>query len=112
MTTIQPRHPVLGIVRLLALGWTLLSLLGLVGGALALVYAGGWGCIGHHLGWFGCTFGIAMIPFASLFSLVVAVVVLFFAHVFYVAGARAERAQLRKPSLRGLVGDVVADILD
>lgn len=116
MTTIQPRNPVIGLIRLLALVWTLLSLLMFVGGLFALVYAAAWGCIGHHVGWFGCTVATGMIPFTGFASFVVALVVLFFAQLFYVAGAKGERVELRKPSLRrgvgGLIGDVITGIFD
>jgi uncharacterized membrane protein len=116
MTTIQPRHPVLGLIRLFALAWTLLSLLGVIVGVLALLYFAAWGCVGHHQGWFGCTLGTAILPFAWLVSLFMAVVALIFAQIFYVAGARAERVELRRPSLRRgvrhLIGEVLMDILD
>jgi uncharacterized BrkB/YihY/UPF0761 family membrane protein len=116
MTTIRPRHPLLGIVRLLALIWTLLSLLGLGFGVLAVLYAGAWGCVGHHLGWFGCMAATTVIPFAAVSSLFVAVVVLFFAHIFYVAGAKAEdvaprRRRSWKEKAGGFVAEVIADIL-
>ena len=116
MTTIPPRHPVLGALRLFALGWTLLSLLGLVAGVLAVGYAGAWGCVGHRLGWFGCTAATAVIPLGAAASLFTALVLLFFAHLFHCAGARVVEHAPRKRSwrekARGLVVDVVADILD
>ena len=116
MTTIPPRSPLFAVLRLLALGWTLLSLLGLVVGVLAVIYAGASGCVGHHVGWFGCTLAVSMLPFGSAVSLVTAMTMLFFMHLFYLAGAQAEEYQSRRSSLReragGLVFDVVADILD
>jgi hypothetical protein len=116
MATIAPRNPILGIVRLIALFWTLLSLLGFGLGVLAVAYAGAWGCVGHALGWFGCTAASLVIPLGAAVSLFTAGVVLFFSHLFYVAGARSEEVRKRKRTWReksvGVVLEVVTDIFD
>jgi hypothetical protein len=112
MTHIPPRNPLLGLIRLLALGWLLLSALGVVVGVGAVFYAGGWGCVGHAQGWFPCTAATGLVALAALGSFFTALVVLFFAHLFYLGGAKVTTAQHKRPSLRGFVADVVADILD
>lgn len=116
MPLIPARHPVPGVFRLLALLWMLLSLLGMVVGVCALLYAGAWGCVGHAVGWFGCTAATAMLPFGSLVSFVVATTMLIFAQLFYLAGMKSERVEPRRTSLKGeaknLIIDAVIDIFD
>jgi hypothetical protein len=113
MTDIAPRSPILGLLRLAALAWTLLSLLGVVIGVLIVVYAGAWGCVGNARGWFECTLPTVFIPFAAVASFASALVVLFFSHLFYVAGATARDVAPRpRPTVRGFVFDIIADILD
>lgn len=107
-----PRNPFLGVVRLLALAWTLLSLLGVGAGLLVFLYAATWGCIGSASGWLACTGPWIVLPLASLSSLSVAGVVLFFSHLFYVAGVRSETVEFRRPKARNFLFDVIADILD
>lgn len=112
MTDIQARNPVLGVIRMLALGWTLLSVLMLIVGLVALFYAGAWGCVGNANGWFVCTLATSMLALGGIGSLFMAVVVLFFSHLFYVAGAKVKTVEMRRPSLKTVIGDVIVDILD
>jgi hypothetical protein len=113
MSHVNPRNPLLGLIRLCALAWVLLSLLGVVVGALAVVYAGGWGCVGNAQGWFWCTAATGLIVVSALGSLFTALVVLFFAHLFYLGGAKVTTVQRpRRRWLRGFLVDVVADIFD
>jgi hypothetical protein len=120
MTDLPPRNPALGALRLFALGWAVLSLLGIVAGVLAVLYGGAWGCQDHAQGWFACTAATFMIPLSAAGSLFTALVVLLFAHLFYVAGARVRTVEPKRRSLRDKVGeaaldgaiDVVEDLLD
>ena len=113
MNHVSPRNPLLGLIRLAALAWVLLSLLGVVVGLVAIIYAGGWGCVGNQQGWFWCTAATGLIALSALGSLFTALVVLFFAHLFYLGGAKVTTVQApRRRSLRGFLVDVVADILD
>jgi hypothetical protein len=112
MNSVAPRNPLLGLVRLLALVWVLLSLLGVAVGLAAIIYAGSWGCLGNAQGWFWCTAATGLIALASLGSLFTALVVLFFAHLFYLGGAKVTTVERKRRSLRGLLVDVIADILD
>jgi len=113
MNHVAPRNPLLGFIRLCALGWLLLSLLGVVVGGLAIVYAGAWGCVGNAQGWFWCTAATGLIALSALGSFFTALVVLFFAHLFYLGGAKVTTVQRpRRRSLRGFLGEVILDILD
>jgi uncharacterized membrane protein len=112
MSHVDPRNPLLGLIRLCALAWVLLSLLGVVVGLLAIVYAGSWGCVGNAQGWFWCTAATGLVAVSALGSLFTALVVLFFAHLFYLGGAKVTTVERKRRSLRGFLVDVVADILD
>ncbi|MGH8029394.1 MAG: hypothetical protein ACREO3_05610 [Arenimonas sp.] len=100
-------------MRLFALGWTLLSLLGLVLGGMFFAYAATWGCVGAPQGWLACSAPTLLIVLAAAGSLFSAVVLLFFSQLFYLAGADAKTdGPRRRPRLRGLLLEVIADILD
>jgi uncharacterized membrane protein len=112
MNHVAPRNPLLGLIRLLALVWVLLSLLGVVVGLIAILYAGAHGCVGNAQGWFWCTAATGLIAISALGSLFTALVVLFFAHLFYLGGAKVTTVEPKRRSLRGFLVDVIADILD
>src|SRR5688500_11929102 len=105
MADIAPRNPVLGLLRLLALAWTLLSLLGVGLGMLAVLYAFAWGCLDSASGYATCAAPTIMLPVVALSSLFVSAVVLLFAHLFYMAGARERRVEFKRPKMRDLVTD-------
>ena len=117
MTDIQPRNPLLGLLRLLALIWVGFSLLGIVIGVLAVVYAGAYGCVDHAQGWFACTAATGLLPLSALGSLFTATIVLIFAQLFYAAGARVRdvplpRRRTLREKARDSVVDAVVDIFD
>ena len=117
MTTLPPRSPGLRLARNLALLWMGLSLLGLLGAIVFVVYAMGWGCsegsmLRGGLSWFGCVMASSVSIMAAIASLITATVVLFFAQIFYLAGAQVRQGGPSRPrwfSRQALFGDA-ADV--
>jgi hypothetical protein len=99
------------LVRNLALLWFLLSLAGLMGAGMLLVYGMVSGCVGTGA-WGACVAGSAIAIVAAIASLFMSTVAMFFSQMFYMAGARASRdGPLGRPSVRGFFADLIADVL-
>ena len=118
MTTLAPRSPALRIVRNLVLLWAALSLLGLLLAVVLVFYAMGWGCTADGamrggLSWGPCVMAYSVGILGAIASLVCAVVMLFFAQLFFLAGAQSSRGRPRRWwSREALLGEALdaADI--
>jgi hypothetical protein len=117
MAFLAPRHPILGLFRLAMFGWFVLSLLGCVAAALVFAYGATYGCVGAADGWLACSGAIAFFGVGAVISLIAASMMLFFSHLFYLAGAESQQVAPARPRtlgqrVRGFAYDVIFDILD
>ena len=116
-TIAPPRSPAVRIVRNLALLWTLLSLLGLLLALGLTVYSAAWGCTpagswSQDMPWIGCVLAVGVGVLAAAASLACAVVMLFFAQLFYWGGMQASRARPRRWWSREALFDSALDAAD
>jgi hypothetical protein len=120
MTTLAPRSPALRIARNLVLLWVGLSLLGLALALALSIYAMGWGCsssssMSGGLSWGPCVLAYSVAILGAVASLACSVVMLFFAQLFYWAGAEMKEVRPRRWWSREALFDTAldaADILD
>ena len=101
MATLAPRSPALRVVRNLALLWTALSLLGLGLAVVVALYAAVHGCtadgsMAGGLSWGPCVLAWSVGLLGSTASLACAVVMLFFAQLFYWGGMQSTRSRPRR----------------
>jgi uncharacterized membrane protein len=117
MAFLAPRHPILGLFRLAMFAWVVLSLLGCLVAALAFAYGATYGCVGAADGWLVCTGAFAFLGVGAVASLITSATMLFFSHLFYIAGAESRDAAPARPRtlgqrVRGFAYNVIFDILD
>lgn len=113
MARIAPRSPALRLARNLVLLWVALSLLGLALSVLFSFYAMGWGCtvggaIRGGLTWGPCVLATSVGILGSIVSLACSVLMLFFAQLFYWAGANVTQVRPKRWwSREALLGEVL-----
>lgn len=113
MADIRPRSPGVRLARNLSLLWFVLSLLGLIGAVLLVVYGMAIGCSDAASGWGVCVAGFSLAILASVSSLFMATVALVFAQMFYMAGARVkEGGERTRFSVRGFFANILLDLID
>jgi hypothetical protein len=117
MTALAPRSAALRIMRNLALLWAALSLLGLVLAVVVSIYAMGWGCTADGamrggLSWLPCVLAYSAGILGAIASFACAVVMLFFAQLFYLAGMQSSRSRPRRWWSREALFDEALDAAD
>ena len=117
MATLAPRSPALRVARNLALLWTALSVLGLGLAIVVALYAAVQGCtdsgsMAGGLSWGPCVLAWSVGLLGATASLACAVVMLFFAQLFYWGGMQSTRTRPRRWWSREALLDGALDAAD